>query len=192
MFSVDKMNGLQQFHNCKLLRNGKLIYDNLWVLNGVIVDPEKLFYDEKVKAENVIDCQNAIISPGYIDLQINGKLLFIMCRCIQHKFLLNGLFSKTGGFGVDFSYNVDHVEDGINKVAKNLLAHGVTSFCPTLVTSSDETYRKILPKIKKRPGGKHGATVLGVHVEGPFISPTKKGAHQEIYIKQFHNVGNLH
>ncbi|XP_057335993.1 N-acetylglucosamine-6-phosphate deacetylase isoform X4 [Microplitis mediator] len=159
----DKMNGLQQFHNCKLLRNGKLIYDNLWVLNGVIVDPEKLFYDEKVKAENVIDCQNAIISPGYIDLQING------------------------GFGVDFSHNIDHVEDGINKVAKNLLAHGVTSFCPTLVTSSNETYHKILPKIKKSPGGKHGATVLGVHVEGPFISPTKKGAHQEIFIKQFNN-----
>ncbi|XP_057335988.1 N-acetylglucosamine-6-phosphate deacetylase isoform X2 [Microplitis mediator] len=163
MLKFDKMNGLQQFHNCKLLRNGKLIYDNLWVLNGVIVDPEKLFYDEKVKAENVIDCQNAIISPGYIDLQING------------------------GFGVDFSHNIDHVEDGINKVAKNLLAHGVTSFCPTLVTSSNETYHKILPKIKKSPGGKHGATVLGVHVEGPFISPTKKGAHQEIFIKQFNN-----
>ncbi|XP_074108969.1 N-acetylglucosamine-6-phosphate deacetylase isoform X2 [Cotesia typhae] len=154
------MNNLQQFFNCRLLRDGKLINDNLWVRNGIIVDPEKLFFDEKVKADESIDCYNAIISPGYIDIQING------------------------GFGVDFSYNVDNIEDGISKVAKQLLAHGVTSFCPTLVTSSPETYHKILPKIKKSPGGKHGATVLGVHVEGPFISPTKKGAHQEIYIKQ--------
>ncbi|CAG5073976.1 Similar to CG17065: N-acetylglucosamine-6-phosphate deacetylase (Drosophila melanogaster) [Cotesia congregata] len=155
------MNNLQQFFNCRLLRNGKLINDNLWVRNGIIVDPEILFFDEKVKADKSIDCHNAIISPGYIDIQING------------------------GFGIDFSYNVDNVEDGITKVAKHLLAHGVTSFCPTLVTSSPETYHKILPKIKKSPGGTHGATVLGVHVEGPFISPTKKGAHQEIYIKQF-------
>ncbi|KAG8035210.1 hypothetical protein G9C98_001700 [Cotesia typhae] len=145
------MNNLQQFFNCRLLRDGKLINDNLWVRNGIIVDPEKLFFDEKVKADESIDCYNAIISPGYIDIQING------------------------GFGVDFSYNVDNIEDGISKVAKQLLAHGVTSFCPTLVTSSPETYHKILPKIKKSPGGKHGATVLGVHVEGPFISPTKKG-----------------
>ncbi|KAH0552155.1 N-acetylglucosamine-6-phosphate deacetylase [Cotesia glomerata] len=154
------MYNLQQFFNCRLLRNGKLINDNLWVRNGIIVDPERLFFDEKVKADKSIDCHNAIISPGYIEIQING------------------------GFGIDFSYNVDNVEDGITKVAKQLLAHGVTSFCPTLVTSSPETYHKILPKIKKSPGGAHGATVLGVHVEGPFISPTKKGAHQEIYIKQ--------
>lgn len=89
-----------------------------------------------------------------------------------------------GGFGYDFSYS-DDTEKGVNAVAKGLLSHGVTSFCPTVVTSPKEIYHKVLRKIKKRAGNEDGANVLGIHVEGPFINVEKKGAHPDQYIRNF-------
>ncbi|ETN61953.1 N-acetylglucosamine-6-phosphate deacetylase [Anopheles darlingi] len=152
---------LTQFRNCRVLRNHQLVTDDLWVRNGKIIDPEKVFFDEKLSADQQIDCHGAIIAPGFIDLQING------------------------GYGVDFSFDVNTVEQGVAKVAKGLLAHGVTSFCPTLVTSPSATYHTVLPRIPRQAGGRHGATVLGCHVEGPFINTNKKGAHPPECIREF-------
>lgn len=54
------------------------------------------------------------------------------------------LFSvATGGFGVDFSKATEDVGSGVALVARRLLSHGVTSFCPTLVTSPPEVYHKV-------------------------------------------------
>ena len=50
----------------------------------------------------------------------------------------------SGAFGVDFSYEIDSVESGVTKVAKGLLSHGVTSFCPTVITSPPSTYHQVL------------------------------------------------
>ena len=50
----------------------------------------------------------------------------------------------TGGFEVDFSSDVDTIEEGLEKVSKGILQHGVTSFCPTIVTSPVEIYQKVI------------------------------------------------
>lgn len=77
---------LKQFYNCCILRDGKILNEDLWVRDGKIVNPEKIFYDEKIKPNIRINCNGALISPGYIDLQINGKSIISWNRNI--KFIL--------------------------------------------------------------------------------------------------------
>ncbi|XP_020802147.1 N-acetylglucosamine-6-phosphate deacetylase [Drosophila serrata] len=148
---------LLQLTNCRLVRGHRLIRDDLWVRDGRIVNPEPIFFDEQATAHRRVDCNNAIIAPGYIDLQING------------------------GYGVDFSYDTETIEEGVEKVACGLVKSGVTSFCPTLVTSPSQSYHTILPRIPKAVP--NGAGILGIHAEGPFINPQKKGAHPESCIR---------
>ena len=63
-----------QFRNCRVLRQGEVRKQQLWVRDGKIIDPEPVFYEEKVQPNHVVDCNNALLVPGFIDVQINGEL----------------------------------------------------------------------------------------------------------------------
>jgi N-acetylglucosamine-6-phosphate deacetylase len=111
------------------------------------------------------ECAGRIISPGFIDIQLNGA------------------------FGVDFS-NPNIKKDDVLAVAKKLTRHGVTHFCPTMVSSSRNTYEKVIPLIggialmdrssllRSSPVTGRASLELGMHLEGPFFAASKRGAHE--------------
>lgn len=109
--------------NGRLLRDHEIVENSyLWIKDGKIIDAFHSFFDEHKEPDEIIDAKGAIISPGFIDLQINGA------------------------FGIDFSdYEgpIEKLEKDIAIVAKGLLQNGCTAFCPTVVTSAPEVYSKV-------------------------------------------------
>jgi N-acetylglucosamine-6-phosphate deacetylase len=88
------------------------------------------------------------VSPGLIDLQINGA----------------------------FGHEVGGDPDALAALAAALPATGVTSFLPTLVSGSPESYRAGAAALRAAAKAS-GARRLGLHLEGPLLSPARVGAH---------------
>ncbi len=88
-----------------------------------------------------------------------------------------------GAFGEDVS---DASVDGIVKIARNLPSFGVKAFCPTTMTISVDNILRCFEAVSKaydrliEEGGSY-ANILGIHLEGPFMSPNKAGVQNKDY-----------
>ncbi len=105
----------------------------------------------------LIDAAGLILAPGFIDLQFNGA------------------------FGKDFTAD----PTAIWPVATGLPRYGVTSFLPTVITSPLDRMASAQEVMVDGPdAGWLGAIPLGLHLEGPFLNPKKKGAHNPAYLRR--------
>jgi N-acetylglucosamine-6-phosphate deacetylase len=87
-----------------------------------------------------------------------------------------------GAYGFDTNYAQ---EEGLINWLKNIPSEGVTSLCPTTITESKEVLLKAVKNIKKVYDLKpHGADILGIHFEGPYLDMKFKGAQPPEYIAE--------
>lgn len=135
------------------------ILRNHQLLNGELWSVHGKIIPPQTKVDLDIDVRGLILAPGYIDLQINGA------------------------FGIDFSISPERVGDA----AKLLPQYGVTAFLPTVVSNAKNRYQSIIPLLQPKVGGSNGASILGIHLEGPFLNSMKSGAHNPSFITSIDN-----
>lgn len=103
------------------------------------------------------DLGGCIVVPGFVDIHIHGCAGFDTC---------------------------DATREALSGMAGHLIAKGVTSFCPTTMTVSAEDIEKALLNIRScMENPPEGATILGVNMEGPYISINKKGGQKGDFVK---------
>ena len=131
----------------------RLVQGDIEIEDGKILRVGK---DLPRKEEDLaVDCAGSYtVVPGFVDVHIHG------CA------------------GAD---TCDATREALEAMAAFLLAHGVTSFCPTTMTTSRETIQAALLAAKDMMDHpmEGGARVVGVNMEGPFIAKERKGAQKE-------------
>ncbi|MDX6730168.1 MAG: N-acetylglucosamine-6-phosphate deacetylase [Baekduia sp.] len=137
------------------------------LVDGEIIAGDVLVADGKVVAVGVGGAGadgsgvpgHGLAVPGLLDLHINGFA------------------------GVDF---LSTDEDGYAAASAALAASGVTGYLPTFITSPLDDYRPALAVAARAAdaGAAHGARVLGVHLEGPYLSPAWPGAHDPAQLRR--------
>ena len=97
-----------------------------------------------------LDAQGNMLLPGFIDLHVHGAM--------GHEVM-------------------DASSSGLEEMARFYASHGVTSFLATTWTASRPSIMKALGLVKQMQGQiRGGATLLGAHLEGPYLNPTRCGA----------------
>ena len=139
----------------RVLTDGReLPFSRVEVAAGYIVGVEPAA--RPLPADMVVD--EGWIAPGLIDLQVNGA------------------------GGVDLTSAPDRPA-ALCAVARTLALHGVTGFCPTIVSAPPEVILECLAAYRPQACGQAAAEALGIHVEGPFIDLEHRGIHEPTILR---------
>ena len=106
-----------------------------------------------------IDASDGLLVPGYTDLQVNGAK------------------------GEEFSQSPVEKYDGI---VRHFVAHGATAMLATVLTDTPDNMLEAIRRVAayRESGSEYADAVIGIHVEGPFLNPQRRGAHPQHLLRK--------
>lgn len=140
-----------------VIKNVKVFREGGWFEEGEIHMQGECFAADSQDSQ-IIDGKGCYAIPGLMDVHFHG--------CVGHDFC-------------------DGTEEAIHAMAEYELKNGVTSICPATMTLAEETLLKVskaAASYQEKQIAGDGAELVGINMEGPFISAEKKGAQNAAYI----------
>ena len=132
------------------------LFDGVNVRNNVAVlirGGQIVGISDRDKVSSAIPMQelpdNVWLAPGFIDIQVNG--------------------------GGDLLFNDAPTSETIQAIAKAHRRFGTTALLPTLISDSPDKMPKAIAAVEEAAAA--NPSILGIHLEGPFLSPEKAGVH---------------
>jgi len=140
--------------NCTIHTGDEIINDS-----AIIVENGIVLSVQKEIPENCqkVDLKGYNIAAGFIDIHING--------------------------GEQLYFTQYPTEESIHDIYESSLKYGTTHVLPCLISSSQENILKGIEAVKNYKA-KYNNGVIGMHLEGPFINPIKRGAHLTSYVRK--------
>lgn len=142
-------------HNVQVVLPGGLLSGSVLVVGGRIAET---FSGPPPREANAVDGGGGYLLPGFVDIHIHG------------------------GWGIDVM-RADLTQ--LQELALKLTTTGTTTFLPTTLTAPDDEIASVLKVAQQAMQAPHwrGATVAGVHVEGPYLNPDWAGAQDSQHIR---------
>lgn len=140
------------------IHNGKVFQDGTFVEADVVIEKDHFVSvdTDGSFSEDGLDASGCYVVPGFVDLHFHG--------CV----------------GYDFC---DGTQEAISSIARWQASQGTTAICPATMTYPEEKLAGIMDAaIAFRPA-ENEASLVGINMEGPFISPNKAGAQNPAYIQ---------
>jgi N-acetylglucosamine-6-phosphate deacetylase len=141
---------LSVFYNGTIFTGEEVLTSHALIINNDKISKIIPISDIPENIANRYDLKGQTLVPGFIDMQVNG------------------------GGGIMF--NSDPCVETIKQIAQGHMCFGTTGMMPTLITTSFAQMKKAISAIEKAIAEKVPG-ILGIHLEGPFLSEVKKGAH---------------
>ncbi|MFN0165898.1 MAG: N-acetylglucosamine-6-phosphate deacetylase [Bryobacteraceae bacterium] len=145
------------FHNGGVLTDSGVTPDGMVVVRDGLIDYVGPFEADRLpEGAETVDAGGQFIAPGFVDIHVHG------------------------GDGADF---MDATAEDVERVLRFHARHGTTSVCATTATAPLDEILAAIDAIESRRADPEWARILGVHVEGPYLTMSKRGCHLPEHVR---------